>query len=440
MKRYIALILIFIAFVSTILLTQKKETQPVRYAALSEKISSSSEWLNTKRAIEGLEDNLRKNPSNNGVKLKLGQAYTQQGRETGDHNYYDALAYKMINEVLEADAANFEALCIKAALQASAHQFSEALATSQAAIKINPYNSYIYGIECDAYVELGKYEAAINSADKMTSLRPDIRSYSRISYLREIIGDYPGAMDAMERAVSSGTPGFEQTEWARTYLGRLYEITGKPKEAEELYAQAVSNRSNYAPALAGLGRIAKLNNDYKTAILHYTNAVNVMQDYSFHHELALLYRLTNDKKKSFEEFQTALDMLIKHRHPTSEENGIGHNIDRELALVYTSMHQYDKALNNANAEYERRPDNIDVSEVMAWAQFNAGNYQAAQSYIFKALRTKSKNAELWYKAGLIFKANKYEELGNKYLTIALRTNPYLDTDAFNNTDKNLAVK
>ncbi len=43
--------------------------------------------------------------------------------------------------------------------------------------------------------------------NRMVSIRPDIRSYSRISYLREIHGDIPGAIEAMELAVEAGAPG-----------------------------------------------------------------------------------------------------------------------------------------------------------------------------------------------------------------------------------------
>jgi hypothetical protein len=52
----------------------------------------------------------------------------------------------------------------------------------------------------DGNVEMGNYATAIEEADKMISIRPDIRSYSRASYLREIHGDYPGAIDAMKLA------------------------------------------------------------------------------------------------------------------------------------------------------------------------------------------------------------------------------------------------
>ena len=431
-KRYILLLLFFVTLIATIVFTRKKEVDLSQLKPQIGIVSTSSEWINTQNAISGMEGQLKRNPHNSSeIKLKLAQAYIQQGRVTGEHSYYDALSFALVNEVLKEEPENFEALCCKATLQASAHQFTEALQTANEAIKINPHNSYIYGVKCDALVELGKYDEAIAIGDKMISIRPDIRSYSRISYLREIIGDYPGAIDAMTLALQAGFPGLEQTEWVRVYLGHLYEITGKTKEAEMHYNQALTNRKFYAPALVGLARIEKSKNNYASAIAHYKKAIEFMEDYSFHHELALLYRLTNKKEDSEKEFQIALELLLKHKHPTLEENGIGHNIDRELALVYTSMNENEKALNSAFAEYENRPNNIDVNEVLAWCCYKMLDYKSAQSYILNALRTKSKNAALWYKAGLIFKANKYDELGNKYLAIALKTNPSLDTVVLN---------
>lgn len=433
-KKYLILLTILTIFSVSILFTQKKTSSDAKLTSRIGKITSSAEWINTQNVIHAMEDQLKQHPDNSELKLKLAQAYMQEGRVTGDHNYYDALAFKLTNEVLNADKENFEALCCKAALQASAHQFTDALSTSELAIRVNPYNSYIYGVKCDALVELGNYNEAIKTVDKMVSLRPDIRSYSRISYLREIVGDYTGAIDAMKLALEAGYPGLEQTEWVRTYLGRLYEITGKPQVAEVYYREALDNRENFAPALAGMGRIEKSRKNFTKAIQCYQAASAVMQDYSFHYEMAMLYRQMNEKEKSGKEFQTALEILMKHKHPTNEENGIGHNIDRELAQVYSSMNESDKALNSAIAEYERRPENIDVNETLAWAYYNSSDYAKARIHILKALSTKSKNAELWYKAGVIFKADKYVAIGNKYIAIALTTNPYLDTTSYKQDD------
>ena len=69
---------------------------------------------------------------------------------------------------------------------------------------VNPYNAYVYGLLVDGNVEMGNYDTAVSYADKMVSVRPDLTSYSRVSYLREIFGDYAGSIKAMQMAVEAG--------------------------------------------------------------------------------------------------------------------------------------------------------------------------------------------------------------------------------------------
>ena len=125
----------------------------------------------------------------------------------------------------------------------------------KAALKLNKYNAQIYGILVDANVELGNYAEAIKMADKMVSIRPDLRSYSRISYLREIHGDNNGAIEAMTMAVTAGYPGFEQSEWTRLTLGNLYETNGDLDQAALQYQTILENRENYPFAIAALANI-----------------------------------------------------------------------------------------------------------------------------------------------------------------------------------------
>ena len=127
----------------------------------------------------------------------------------------------------------------------------------------------------DGNVEMGYYDSAVANSDRMVSIRPDLRSYSRISYLREIYGDYPGAITAMKMAVDAGGPGDESTEWCRVQLGNLYEKTGDLKNAEMHYTIALQERPGYPYALAGLGRIAMANKDAKGAIANAELGENV---------------------------------------------------------------------------------------------------------------------------------------------------------------------
>jgi len=62
-------------------------------------------------------------------------------------------------------------------------------------------------------VELGEYDRAIGLIQKMVDLKPQLSSYSRVSYLRELHGDIEGAIQAMSMALYSGSPSRENTAW-----------------------------------------------------------------------------------------------------------------------------------------------------------------------------------------------------------------------------------
>jgi len=297
-----------------------------------------------------------------------------------------------------------QAMCAKATIQLSQHHFSDALHTGNKVVKLNPYGAYAFGILTDANVELGKYDDAIKSADKMVSLRPDIRSYSRISYLREIFGDVNGAIDAMRMAVASSIPGTEQAEWARVYIGHLYEVSGRQDSAQAEYRTALYHRPNYPFAYAGLGRIAKANKQYDTAIKYFTLAKESMNDYSFSDELSDVYRAELRNTQAQSELEEAIAMLLS-TNGSESSSAHGHYSDRELALLYLKAYRYDLALQHALTEYNRRPDNIDVNQTLAWVRYCRGEYIDANKKIDAALRTGSKNPVLLAQASLIKQKN-----------------------------------
>src|SRR4030095_10175227 len=262
--------------------------------------AQSPEWRNTLKMATDLSNKIRLNPRDNKSRLALSALFIQEARITGDHVYYDMAAMKYVDDVLKNDPDNFEALIYQALLFLSQHHFADGLVTATHAQKINPYNAFVYRMLVDANVELGNYQAAVENSDRMVSIRPDIRSYSRISYLREIHGDYPGAIEAMKMAVQAGVPGDESTEWTRVQLGHLFENTGDIKNAEMQYRIALEERPGYAYALAGLGRIAASSKNYSQAINYYLQADSVINDYAFKEELSDLYALSGMKNKANE--------------------------------------------------------------------------------------------------------------------------------------------
>lgn len=422
---YAALVIGTGAFFVVILAFAKKNNGVPKYKEPKGAYALSAEWLNAKAAIDGLLAKIDENPEDYKSMLELAQAYVQESRVTGDHAYYDKAALDLTDKILEKQPNNFEALCCKATVLLSQHHFSDALAVANQAKAINSHSAFIYGLLCDANVELGNYDEAVKMCDQMVSIRPDIRSYSRVSYLREIYGDIPGAISAMQLAVSAGYPGLEQTEWARAVLGHLYETEGKLDSAEFEYNTALNERADYPFAIAGLGHVAKARGDYKTAITYYEKAKSLIVEYSFSDELTDLYAFSGERDKSESNAQDVIDMLS----PNSDNEGQvghGHYADKELAYAYLKINDTENALKHALIEYERRPQNIDVCETVAWVRYKRGEYAEAEKLVNTALRTNSQNPNLLCRAGLIKIKNGKKDEGTALIKKALEENPFLD--------------
>lgn len=425
MRNYLYILLISITGIACLLIFLFSDAATVpTFRERNGNISLSAEWLNTKKAIEGLIKSIRLNPRDNKSKLMLAQAYIGESRITGDHAYYDQAALTLLEDVLNSEPGNFEALCCKATILLSQHHFEEGLAIARRAQLLNPESAFVYGLMCDAYVELGNYKAAVEMCDKMVSIRPDIRSYLRISYLREIHGDYHGAMEAAKLAVSAGYPGLEQSEFARMILAHLYECTGTPDSAEFQYKMALLERPGYAFAIAGLGRIEKIKGNYPIAISYFEKASTLLTEYSFTDELTDLYLLNNQPEKARKNAQYVINKLATES--TDELNNMhGHYADKELAYAYLKIKDNRNALKHAQLEYERRPDNIDVCEMMAWVHYKAGNYIQANKFIHTALRTNSENPVLLSRAGLIKIKAGDGITGIQLIQKAFQRNPFM---------------
>jgi tetratricopeptide (TPR) repeat protein len=291
--------------------------------------------------------------------------------------------------------------------------------------QLYPYSAHVYGILTDANVELGRYDSALVSIDKMVSIRPDLSSYSRISYQREIHGDNEGAIEAMKLAVQAGSPGDEATEWSRIQLAKLYEHTGQVYYAKMNYTIALNNRPDYPHALAGLARIAIAEKNYAKAIDLYKKADSVITDFAIKEELAQAYLLNGNRDEANRLSIVIVGEMIKASQKNKTSDTTGHYSDREMAYAYINIHDYDKALEHALIEYNRRPGNIDVNETVAWVYYNKGNAEKAVKYIKEALKTNCRNPVLLCRAGLIYANAGEKSTAKMILHEALKNNPVI---------------
>ena len=429
-RVYLICIVVFVIAVIGIIYNynrKQKEKEEASFVLLPRKgaAANSKEWLEVRKKARDLTALIKADPEDTKSLLKLSALFIQEARETGNYMYYDAAAMIHINKVLQQDPSDFNALVFKSLIYLSQHHFAEGLVTAEQARQVNPNNAYVYGLLVDGNVEMGNYDSAIVYSDKMVSIRPDLTSYSRISYLREIFGDYAGSIKAMKLAVESGGRGDEHVEWTRVQLASLYEKTGDYKTADTLYSMSLSLRPNYSYALAGLGRVAMFNKDYSKAISFYQQADSLVADNAFKDALVELYTLTGQNKMATETAEAVVDDLSKNAQAGNNDGSIGHYADRELAYAYLKINETDKALEHAMLEYNRRPKNIDVNEAVAWVYYNKGEYAKALPYLQAALKTHSKNPVLMCRAALIYFKAGNKEMAKTMLAATDINNPYI---------------
>jgi tetratricopeptide (TPR) repeat protein len=430
---YNILVIAFLAAVSVIIYkytSTQKEEENKTFALLPRKgtAATAPEWLQTKEQGLKLLQNIQKDPKDGKSLTQLATLYIREARITGNYAYYDKAALTYVNNALAIDTSNFEALVLKSLLYLSQHHFSDGLTLAQKAKSINPYNAFVYGIAIDGNVEMGNYDSAVADADKMLSIRPDLRSYSRASYLREIYGDYPGAIEAMKMAVEAGAPGDESTEWTRIQLAHLYENTGDMKNAEMYYTISNDARPGYPYALAGLGRVAASKKDYNTAVSYLIQADTSVTDFSIKESLADVYREMGQIAKADALQKEVISAMNGEAQNSTKDQSLGHYVDKELAYAYLKINDYDNALKHALLEYDRRPDNIDVNECVAWVYYSMGESDKALPYIKTALRTNSKNPTLLCRAGLIYAKTGEKTVAKTTLQQALQTNANIAND------------
>lgn len=388
-------------------------------------LANAAEWTKTKEKISELVSKIGQKNGDIKSRLQIATIYISEARITGQHGYYDQAVLKILDGVLTLDANNFEAYVYKALVKMSQHQFADALTLAEKARTINPENAYVYGMLTDANVELGNYKKAIEMSDKMQALKPSLESYSRASYLREIHGDYEGAIAAMKMAVEAGVPGSESAEWARVALGDLYLNTGKPDSAAWQYKTSLTLRPDFPNAEIGLAKVEKAKKNYDSAISHTEKAIRIVSESPYVSLLGQLYLAKGDKDKATEIFGDVVDLLEKAEKEQS--NTVSkHNGNRELAMAYLDAGKPDMAMDYAKKDLAMRPENIDANELAAWIAYKRNDYSAAKEYASKMMATNTMNAVTLYKAALIYKAAGDNAMSETLMTKARSVNSYLD--------------
>ncbi len=258
--RLLAPLAVFGALLALLALVNRSDQAPP--AAAPSSLGDVSERSGADRTRE-LQAAIAANPGDVRAYAALGDGYLQQARESGDPAYYTR-AQRAYDAARRRDPNDLGALLGAGTLANLRHDFRAGLRLGQRAHRLQPELARPYVVLADAQIELGRYDAALGSIQRLVDLKPGLPAYARASYYRELSGDRAGAIEAMRLALSAGGAP-ESVAYVQTLLGDLELARGRAGAARDAYRAALAAVPDYPQGLAGLARVALAGGDLNVA-------------------------------------------------------------------------------------------------------------------------------------------------------------------------------
>jgi tetratricopeptide (TPR) repeat protein len=367
------------------------------------------------RAIDDAQSRLLRAPDDPLAMASLASAYLQRARETGDPTYYSK-ADALLDTALAARPTSVDAVIAAGSLALSRHDFPAALEWGRRAVALAPARPAAVGVLVDALVELGEYDEAVATAQRMVDLRPDLASYARVSYLRELYGDLDGAIEAMSLAIQAGAPTGEATAYSDVQLGNLYFAKCDLDAAERAYGRSIQRIEGYAHGQAGLARVRAARGDLDGAATLYERATARLPLPEYVGALGDVYARRGDASAAQRQYA-----LVDVERRLLAANGV--RVDADLAL-FDADHGMElaRAVEAARGEYVSRRS-VHVADILAWAELRSGDVANAARHSAEALRLGTSDPLMLYHAGVIAQATGDEARARDLLRRAHELNP-----------------
>lgn len=368
-------------------------------------------------AIDSLEARVRADERDWRAGASLGLAYLQKARRTVNPAYYSKAARALSASLRVERASNFEGLLGRGILAGARHDFIAALHWGRAAAKVNGYNADARGVIADSLVELGRYRAGGRALQTMVDLRPDLASFARVSYWRELHGDTRGAIAAMTQAFEAVGGVGPDAAWASFELGELFFNSGRVNRASFAYRRAAFLDPDSYQARGGLAKVATARGNTDRAIGILRRVVRAYPAPAYVMQLGDLLRATGRPEAAAQQYA-----LVDAEQRLFASNGVLPDV--EIVNFYSDRRErLDWALSTARRAWKERPS-VRVADALAWALNAAGRPRAATRYARAALRLGTRDANYWFHAGVIERASGHPERARRYLRRALRINPH----------------
>ena len=383
----------------------------------------------TDQAIRLFQQRVERNPRDFVSMAILGEAHALKARESGDPSGYER-AEEALRKSLVQLPGYTRARTTLALVLCNRHRFAEGLALAAQVYNENPGNLTALAAMGDAQLELGRYSAAEATYQELLSASTEPSTLARMARLAELKGQTDEALRLLRRAADDErkTGDAKAAAWYQVRLGEISFDAGRLDDAEHAFRAILKEFPDHHDATADLGKVLAARGRYDESIALLKKAVAIAAEPAVLAALGDLYA------------RNGQEGLAQRTYARLEETALRYpEYRRELSLFY-SQHdrQLQRALDLAQKELEARPD-VYGYDALAWALYKEGRPGEAAKAMAEALKLGTRDARLFYHAGMI-----YDRLGDRakaatWLGRALALNPHFSLRDAEEAQRTLAA-
>lgn len=232
---------------------------------------------------------------------KLAAALVARAEASGNGADYDR-AWQQLELAERFERGSLQLIQTRAMLLFSRHRFKQTQTTAEQGLQANPLSPDLLGLAGDGALESGDFDAAEKHYRKLSDVAPRLTStWSRLSHLAEMRGDFEEAAKLMEKSINASYPkplSLDAFAWARAILGEIEAKRGRLDEARRQYKWALYKQPNHPLAVEFLADLDQWQGNLTEAEVAYRKLLAVKPDPKYKTSLAGLLERKGQKEEA----------------------------------------------------------------------------------------------------------------------------------------------
>lgn len=350
----------------------------------------------------------------------LAALHLQRARETGneaDYGRSEDYARRSLALRVNRNAKTYVTL---ASTLMAEHRFADAESVARMAVAYDPGVPQYLALLAEVRLELGDYAEAGESFDSLSRFRSTLSIAPRLARWEELNGRTPNAFRILRNAVATTDARLdiptEQIAWFHFRLGDLELRNGRFNRARTQFERGLEVEPSDYRILGGLAKLSLLEDDPDRAIAYGERAIAVKLDPAILGTLGDAFLAKGDSAAADENFRT-MEIAVRG------QPGAYHRAWSLFLLDHDR--RIDEVHSKAVAELATRRD-IYGYDILGWSLYKLGRHAEAADNLREALQLGTRDALLYYHAGMIEKALGHRKEAIAFLSSALRINPRFD--------------